>query len=103
MYRCHDCADQVEAEYWESSGGKVGHLSCKACGGPVKEVEMPIVYRDYEITVDHDHPHGGWKFTHQDYDGPPDDRCGHAFTLASAMEQIDDIEAMRADKLEEVE
>ncbi len=33
---------------------------------------------------------GMWEWWHEDYDGPPDDRCGCAATKAGCYEQIND-------------
>jgi len=33
-----------------------------------------------------------WQFVHSEYDGPGDQRHGHAATIEAAMREIDDIE-----------
>ena len=33
-----------------------------------------------------------WEFSHKDYDGPEDNRCGHAGSLDEAMAEIDYLE-----------
>lgn len=52
-------------------------------------------YRNWQIT--YDPPpipvrNCDWQFWHEDYDGPEDNRCGYAASLADAKAEIDAIE-----------
>jgi hypothetical protein len=56
---------------------------------------MSETYRGYRI--DYDPPPipvrcCDWQFAHEDYDGPEDNRCGHAPSLEAAKAEIDIIE-----------
>ena len=61
-------------------------------------------YRDYHIeyqpkpipTRKHD-----WNWTHEDYDGPGDPRCGTAASEAAAKIAVDEMEWELADELDD--
>lgn len=62
--------------------------------GKCDDGEAPMVfYRGYRITKN---PYGYLAepliFSHQDYDGPGDCRCGTAATIEAAKREIDEIE-----------
>jgi hypothetical protein len=51
-----------------------------------------VTYRGFRI--DYDPPPipvrtCDWQFAHEDYDGPEDNRCGHAESLEAAKAEID--------------
>lgn len=99
MHYCRECADVVETDYHETSGGKVGHLSCATCGGKVEEIEMTMRDGLIEWLGSCDFSGYSTDALQAAYDalvgddGPPDDRCGHADSIEDAHRQIDDIEA----------
>jgi hypothetical protein len=53
------------------------------------------MYRDYNIVLNQkpipDRGHD-WDFTHVDYDGPGDSRCGTAASVEGCKSEIDEIE-----------
>lgn len=66
--------------------------------GPPAE---PIRYRDWEIFPNEPLPPTpnaeklAWAFTHKDFDGPDDSRCGYAATIEACIEEIDEREYRR--------
>jgi hypothetical protein len=63
--------------------------------GPCPAPSPDTFYRGYRI--DYYQPPipwrgADWQFTHKDYDGPEDSRCGHAASYAEACAAIDEME-----------
>lgn len=46
-----------------------------------------IAYRGYTIAPD---PYWRWVWSHNEYDGPEDSRCGTAASLEEAQREIDE-------------
>ena len=63
---------------------------------PVEQIsETHYRYRGYEITSPpwgEASYHFEWSYEHADYDGPGDNRCGYANSVADCVDGIDDLE-----------
>lgn len=83
-HHCSSCVAPVAVDYHETSGGRVGHTACSTCGSAA--VEDISEYHGWRLVPGHD-----WQFSHKDYDGPPDTRCGTAATLEDARRAVDEM------------
>lgn len=48
------------------------------------------MYKDFVISRSWGAPGSIWEYVHKDYDGPEDNRCGHAGSIEEAKTDIDE-------------
>ncbi|MEO8269201.1 MAG: hypothetical protein ABI557_05745 [Aureliella sp.] len=88
--------DLVDAKAFIEFSRKVGEMVGEAPHWAPPLPGQSVRYREYTIKrTDPRPPVTGhdWCYTHDDYDGPGDRRCGTAATVQAAKEMVDDLHA----------
>lgn len=53
--------------------------------------DNPIWYKNYRIYISDMHEVTHYEYVSDNYDGPGDKRCGHAYSIAEAKTDIDEL------------